>query len=436
MSLPTAAIIGRPNVGKSSLFNRLIKKRKAVVDPQPGVTRDRNYAICDWAGRTFRLVDTGGLVPDSDDMMERLIHDQSEFAIHEADLILLVVDTQTGADAIDMKLARKLSRSGKPSLVIANKADNDQLASSIHDFHRLGLGEPIPVSATVGLGIGELLDIVAEKLPQIEVGEREPGEIRVAVVGRPNVGKSSFINKILGENRLIVSRQAGTTRDSVDSVIQIGDNRYVLIDTAGIRRQYKVHENIEFYTNLRATRAIDDSDVAVVIIDAVDAVTSQDQRILAQVLENRRAAVLVVNKWDLIEKDGRTADQFSRSIKEVLAQYAYLPIIYVSALSGQRVRKVLELVLTVYTEHSREIPTSELNDFLQSAVSRLHPPARRGKFLQLKYVTQTETKPPTFVFFVNHPQLLDKTYIYYLTNRLRDEFGFSGVPIRLKFRKK
>ncbi len=434
--MPTVAIVGRPNVGKSSLFNRFLHKRLAIVDPTPGVTRDRNYSICDWNGRNFRLVDTGGMVPESVDMMERLITDQADFAINEADLVLFVVDTQVGTDTTDLTLSRKLNKAKKETILVANKADNQNLTNETFEFMKLGLGEPFAVSATVGLGIGELLDEVIRKLPpELEETEDET-TIQVAVVGRPNVGKSSFINKLLGEERLIVSNIAGTTRDSVDSLLELDGQRYNLIDTAGLRRKYKIEENIEFYTSLRTTRAIDGSHVAIVLIDATAGITSQDQRILSQVLETRRAAVLAVNKWDLIEKDHKTADEFTVAIKEIIAMYSYLPIIYISALTGQRVAKVLELVKRVHHEHTRRIPTPELNDFLEKVLEIRRPPSKQGKFIRFKYLTQTETAPPTFVFFTSHAKLIDKSYIQFLINQLREHFGFEGVPIRLKFKLK
>ncbi|PWB68646.1 ribosome biogenesis GTPase Der [candidate division GN15 bacterium] len=437
MNLPTIAIVGRPNVGKSSLFNRLLRKKVAVVHPRSGITRDRNYAVCDWNGVDFHLIDTGGIVPDSRDAMERLIADQAEFAIHEADLVLLVVDTQTGSDQTDEQIARLLFKAGKNTMVVANKADNELLESQIYEFMRLGLGDPFPVSATAGLNIGELLDEIVKRLPAPEeAAEEMESAIRVAVVGRPNVGKSSFINRLLGENRLIVSDVAGTTRDAVDTPFEFEGRKYVLVDTAGLRRRYKVSENVEFYTNLRTNRTIENCDVAVVLIDAVEGVTAQDQHILSDVLENRRGAVIAVNKWDLIEKTDKTADEYLVRVKETLAHDSFVPVVFISALTGQRVTKALAIVDRVHEQNYRKLSTSELNRFLQEVYGRRKPPARLGKFIQMKYLTQTETAPPTFVFFTSHPELVDKSYIQYLNNQLREEFGFEGVPIRLKFRRK
>jgi len=437
MRLPTVAIIGRLNVGKSSLFNRLLHKQVAVVDEQPGVTRDRNYAVCDWSGASFRLVDTGGMAPGTDDLMEKLIHDQTEFAIVESDLVLFVVDTHVGPDPVDRRIARRLHQSGKECLLVANKVDNDRLENEIFEFLALGLGDPVPVSAKVGRGIGELLDKVISALPVTDqTAEVDESAIKVALVGRPNVGKSSFINRLIGQPRLLVTPIAGTTRDAVDTPFELDGQNYILIDTAGLRRKYKIHENIEFYTTLRTVRAIENCDVAVVLVDAVEGLTTQDQRILEQVFANRRAAVLAVNKWDLVEKDPATADRYTKAINAILAKFAHLPVIYVSALTGQRTAKVMSLVAQVYAEARKRIPTAELNEFLQRALNRRRPPARQGKYIKINYVAQTEVAPPTFVFFSNQPKLIDKTYIGYLSNQIRREYGFEGVPFRVKFRKK
>jgi GTP-binding protein len=436
MSLPTVAIVGRPNVGKSSLFNRFLKKNLAVVSEQPGVTRDRNYSVCDWNGREFRLVDTGGIVTETDDLMDRLIFDQTEFALHEADLVLLLVACHVGLDTTDREIARTLLKAKTETILVVNKVDNDSLTSDAAQFYKLGLGEPSEVSATVGLGIGDLLDRLVDALPPESEFEDDPDAIRVALVGRPNVGKSSFINKLIGSDRLIVSPIAGTTRDAVDTPFEIDGKRYVMVDTAGLRRKYKVHENVEFYTNLRTERAIDSCDVALVLIDAEDGMTTQDQRVLEQVIGRRRSAVLVVNKWDLIEKETHTAEKFKREINETLAKYAYLPIIFISAMTGQRVAKTMQLVDQVYEQTHRKITTSELNDFLQMAIGKKHPPAKMGKYIKFNYVTQTEVSPPTFVFFCNRPEMVDKTYLAYLGNQLRSTFGFEGVPFRIKCRKK
>jgi GTP-binding protein len=439
MNLPLVAIVGRPNVGKSSLFNRLLRQRLAVVDAVPGVTRDRNYAVCEWNGLTFRLVDTGGIVPDSRDHMERLIADQVAFAVEEADLVLFVVDTHLGVDPTERQIASRIHQSKRPHLLVANKVDNETLASEVFEFMSLGLGDPVPVSAATGYGTGDLLDLTVEKLPRPEDdAEFEEGRIRVAVVGKPNVGKSSFINKLLGQERLIVSPAAGTTRDAVDSPVEIEgrEHKYVFIDTAGLRKRYKVHEAIEFFTTLRTDRAIERCDIAVVIGDAEAGITAQDLHVLGKVLGARRGAVLAVNKWDLVEKDDMTAVYFERDIRERLKPMDFVPIVFISALSGKRVVKVLDMVDEVHEQYNRRIPTSRLNQTFQKAVEQRKPPAREGKWIQLKYITQSETAPPTFVVFANHPKLIEKTYISYLANQLRREYGFAGVPFRLKFRRK
>jgi len=437
MALPMVAIVGRPNVGKSSLFNRMLQKRIAVVAEQPGVTRDRNYATCDWTGRHFQLIDTGGIVDIKPDHMEQLIVDHAQIAIEEADVILFLVDTQVGVDPTDHKIAKSLAKSGKACILVANKADNDNLEQEIYDFLKLGLGEPLPISVTGGRGIGDLMDQLVENLPPEEESEGEDdGAIRVALVGRPNVGKSSFINKLIGWERHIVSPVAGTTRDSIDTPFEYEDQTYIMVDTAGLRKKFKVHENIEFYTTLRSTRAINSCHVAVILIDAAEGVTAQDQKVVEQVLGARRPAVLAINKWDLIEKDSRTADEFTREVHDIIARFSYVPIVYISALTGQRVQKVLPIVKQVYEEARKRIPTSELNEFLEGVVARKHPPSRRGKYIKLRYLTQSEIAPPTFIFFANHPTLIDRSYIGYLTNQIRKAYGFEGVPIRLKFRRK
>ncbi len=436
MTLPIVAVIGRPNVGKSSLFNRFLKNNLAVVDETPGVTRDRNYAVCDWNGVKFRLVDTGGIIEKEGDEMQQHIFDQAMFAVNEADLVLFLVDSRTGPSDVDVNIARRLKKIHHKTILIANKADSDKVEADVFEFRKLGMGEPYPVSAAVGRNIGDLLDMIVSKLPEQEKPVVDDTEIRVALVGRPNVGKSSFINKLTGQERLIVTPIAGTTRDAVDTTFEFGGREFILVDTAGLRRRYKVREDIEFYTNLRTTKAIESCDVAVILLDAQEGVTSQDQRILEQVLEARRGAVLAVNKWDLIEKDEKTADIFTRQINKILARLSFLPVIYVSALSGQRLGKVLELITQVFEESKKRITTGELNRFLQETVSRRHPPARRGMHIKIHYMTQTEIAPPTFLIFCNHPDLVDKSYVNYISNQIREKYGFLGVPFRIKFKKK
>ncbi len=434
MSLPVVSIIGRPNVGKSSLFNRMIKKRLAVIDASSGVTRDRNFSQCEWNGRIFYLVDTGGMVPGADDAMERLILEQARIAMDEADLVLFLVDCRTGITDIDERIARLLHRTEKPVLLGANKADNEQLEIETGGFYSLGFDRLFPISAANGRGVGDLLDEIVERMPE-ELKEPPPeGAVRVAVVGRPNVGKSLFVNCLLGEERHIVSDIPGTTRDSIDSPIVIDGKDYILIDTAGLRRRSKIRESVEYYTTLRTVRAIQRCDVAVILLDANEGLNFQELKIIEEVAEAKRGMVLAVNKWDIFEKDQHSADIYARQIREAMPTYAYLPIIFVSALKGKRVVKTLKLVEGVYSEFIKRIPTPELNRFLEEAVRRQPPPAVQGKWIKLLYITQPCIAPPDFVIFCNYPKLIQEPYFRYLTNRLREKFGFEGVPVSIKLK--
>lgn len=434
--LPVVAIVGRPNVGKSSLFNRFLKQRLAVVDDMPGVTRDRNYAVCDWRDREFYLIDTGGMLPDSESLVDREITRQAELAVTEADVILFVVDSHVDPEQVDEKIARIMQRCGKPVLLVANKSDNDEIDREIYRFDRLGLGGAYPSSATGGRHIGDLLDALIKELPAPVEQGGETNDIRIAVIGRPNVGKSSLVNCILGSDRNVVSDVAGTTRDAVDSLLEYQGQRYTLIDTAGLRRKMKVVEGLEFYTNLRAIRALESCDVALIVIDVTDGLTSQDLHIIQQAQSVRRGIVLVVNKWDLQEKDGKTADIMTRDLQDKLGEMKYVPIVFVSALEGKRALKTLQMAREVFERSSTRCATSELNEFLAQTLARRRPPSARGKEIRIDYLSQPETNPPTFVFFSNRPEELPKSYIRFLTNRLRERFDFSGVPIRVKFKKK
>ncbi len=436
MSLPLVAIIGRPNVGKSSLFNRFIRRRMAIVDDVPGVTRDRNYALCDWTGRQFYLVDTGGMMPDTRHQMESLVLEQAEEAIRQADLVVLVVDSRTGIDSADQRIAELLLKAGCKTLVLANKADNDILENDRFEYLRLGLGEPLPISATVGRGVGEALDGIVELLPQAESGPDETEAIRIAVIGKPNVGKSSFINRLIGEERVIVSPIPGTTRDAIDTPFEYDGRSYVLIDTAGLRRKAKVKEDVEFYTTLRTLRAIENCHVALVLVDASQGLTVQDLKVVEDAVAARRGIVMAVNKWDLVEKDDKTADIFTSQIKQFARSLHYIPIIYISALTGKRVVKTLSMINEAHTNWCRRIPTSELNAFLEEITAKQPPAAVKGKYIKLFYATQADTKPPTFLFFCNYPELLQKSYLRYIENRLRERYGFEGVALRIKTRKR
>jgi len=436
MSYPLVALIGRPNVGKSSLFNRFLRKRIAIVDDTPGVTRDRNYALCDWNGRYFYLIDTGGIIPDSRLEMARLILDQSETAISQADLILFVVDCQTGPDDIDQKIASNIRKSDKKVILLANKADNETEAMGQYEFLKLGLGDPIAVSATAGENIGDALDVIVEKLPSPEELEVETPALRIAVIGRPNAGKSMFINRLIGQERVIVSPVPGTTRDAVDTPFEFEGRQYVLIDTAGLRRKARVKEDIEYYTTLRTLRAIENCDIALILIDAEQGLAFQDMKIVDDAIAARRGIVLAVNKWDLIEKDQHTADRFTEEIKNYARTLNFIPIIYISALTGQRVEKTLKIIDQVNENWQRRIPTSQLNDFLENIVAKQPPAAVQGKYIRIKYITQVDIKPPTFVIFCNFPKLIQKAYLRYIENRLRDEYEFEGIPLRIKVRQK
>lgn len=436
MSLPLVAIIGRPNVGKSSLFNRFIRKRVAIVDDRPGITRDRNYALCDWTGREFYLIDTGGMIPQSKRGIEKLVLEQSETAIEQADLVLFIVDCQTGPDEVDQRIARRLHKAGRKVLLVANKADDELRENERFQFLQLGLGDPFPVSATVGRGVGEILDKIVELLPESPAAHTEEEAIRIAVIGRPNVGKSSFINRLIGQERVIVSPVPGTTRDSVDTPFELNDRRYVLIDTAGLRRKTQVKEDLEFYTTLRTIRAIENCHITLILIDATEGITNQDIKIIDDAIEARRGIVLAVNKWDLVEKDEKSADRFTAAIKKLLKTLAFIPVIHISSLTGQRVAKTISLIDKVHLNWCREIPTAGLNSYLEE-IMKIHPPAAvKGKYIRIFYATQTNISPPTFIFFSNYPTLLQRSYLRYLENKLREKYDFEGIPIRMKYKKR
>ncbi len=436
MSIPLVALIGRPNVGKSSLFNRFLQNKLAIVDAIPGVTRDRNYSLCEWAGREFYLVDTGGMIPESKGGIEKMVLAQSEIAIADSDVAVLIVDNQTGPDSTEQKIAGQLLKSGKNTIVLANKIDDNIYEHERFQFSRLGLGDPLAVSATVGLGIGEALDKIIEHLPPVGNMEQESDAIRIAVIGRPNVGKSSFINRLIGEDRVIVSPIPGTTRDAVDTPFEFEDRKYTLVDTAGLRRKAKVKDAIEYFTTLRTLRAIEHCDIALVLVDASEGLIVQDLKVIEDAANVRRGIVMAVNKWDIVEKDTYTADIFTSQIKEYARTLAYIPNIYISCLTGQRVVKVIPLIDKVYENWDQQITTAELNNFLEDIVNKRHPAAVKGKYIRFYYVTQSGIKPPTFLFFCNYPQLLQKSYIRYIENQLRKKYSFDGVPIRIRFKKR
>ncbi len=432
---PLVAIIGRPNVGKSTLFNRIIGSRSAIVHDMPGVTRDRNYAEAEWAGKTFLLVDTGGYVPESEDVFETAIREQAQLAIEEADLVLFVVDGEGGVLASDDEIADILRRARKKVVLVVNKVDSERREPNVHEFIRLGLGDPVPASALVGRRVGDLLDMVTNGIPAGAQEQPDP-RLKIAIVGRPNVGKSSFVNSLLQEKRHIVTDVPGTTRDPIDAVIKFHGEEFLLIDTAGLRRKSKIKESVEFYSTIRTLKSIERCDVAVIMTDGKTGLEHQDLRIISDALERYRPVVLVVNKWDLVEKDETTAKYYEKAIREKLRIYDYIPIIFVSALTKQRVFKVLELAKQIDEEQHKRINTSELNDLMQEDIASFPPKSTSGKEIKIKYVTQVKTKPPVFAFFCNEPQLIEDNYRRYLENRIREHYTFTGVPIILSFKRK
>ena len=429
------AIVGRPNVGKSTLFNRLVGKRLAITHEVPGTTRDRLYAEAEWGGVSFILVDTGGLdLVSSDDLMAQ-VRAQAQAAIAEADVILFLVDVKDGLTAGDEEVAQVLRRTAKPVLLVVNKADNRALREAAVEFYALGLGELYPISALHGTGTGDLLDQVVGAFP-VEAEGEELEAVKIAIVGRPNVGKSSLLNKILGQERAIVHETPGTTRDAIDTQMEWEGKPLVLIDTAGIRRKGRIQRGVEKYSVLRALRAINRADVVLLLIDAVEGATAQDAHIAGYILEEAKSVVVVVNKWDLVEKDTYTMQIYLEHVYTVLRFLDYVPVLFVSALTGQRVDQVLPTALRVQEARLIRIPTAELNRILQEAVARHAPPSKAGKRLKFYYATQAAVDPPTFVFFVNDPRLVHFSYQRYRVNRLREHYGFLGTPLRLSFRKR
>jgi GTP-binding protein len=437
----TIAIVGRPNVGKSTLFNRLVGQRKAIMDNESGVTRDRHYGYGDWIGKNFTVIDTGGYVHNSEDIFEGEINKQVKLAIEEADVVLFMVDADAGVHGLDEEFANVLRRyqGQKPIYIVANKADTNLRANGVGEFYSLGLAvdEIFAISSANGHGTGELLDQVVSHFEDPGVEEPESEIPRIAVVGRPNVGKSSLVNLLLGEDRSIVTDIAGTTRDSISARYNAFGNEFILVDTAGLRRKAKVSEDIEFYANMRSLRALEEADVCIVMLDATRGVEAQDVNIITLADKNRKGIVILVNKWDLVEdKQTNTAKEFEAKIMEKLAPIAYPPVIFVSVLNKQRVHKAIETAIEVYQNKRRKIPTSQLNDVMLKEVEKYGPPAIKGKMVRIKYVTQLPTHNPVFAFFCNLPQYVTASYTRYLENRMREHFDFKGVPIGIVFRKK
>ena len=437
MAKPTVAIIGKPNVGKSTFFNYIVGSRISIVEDTPGVTRDRVYAETNWRGRNFTVVDTAGIEPESDDTIISQMREQAKIAIDIADVILFLTDVKQGVTAADQEIAIMLKKSKKPVVLVCNKADNmSRDRNEIYEFYNLGMGEPYPVSAANALGIGDVLDALYENFPEKSDDEDDDGRIKVAVIGKPNVGKSSLINKILGENRTIVSNIAGTTRDAIDTEYENEYGKYVLIDTAGIRRKSKVSESIEKFSIMRTLLAIERADVCLMMIDANEGVTEQDAKIAGEAHEAGKGIIIVVNKWDEYEKETGTLEKYKKDIYAKLSYLSYAPVIFISAKSGQRVDKLFNMINNVAEQNAMRVSTATLNQVINEAIAIVQPPTDKGKRLKILYGTQVSTKPPTFVIFVNNKELFHFSYERYLVNQIRKEFGLEGTPVRIIAREK
>lgn len=431
MSKPVVAVVGRPNVGKSTLFNLLAGERISIVEDTPGVTRDRIYAEVSWLDKNFTLIDTGGIEPDTKDIILSQMREQAQIAIDTADVIIFLVDVRQGLVDADAKVADMLRRSGKPVVLVVNKVDSfEKFMPDVYEFYNLGIGDPLPISAASKLGIGDMLDEVIKLFPQGKNTDEEDERPRIAVVGKPNVGKSSLINRLLGENRVIVSDIAGTTRDAIDTAVKYDGREYVFIDTAGLRRKNKIKEELERYSIIRAVTAVERADVVLVVIDATEGVTEQDAKIAGIAHERGKGIVIVVNKWDAVEKDDKTIYRHTEKIRQILSFMPYAEIMFISAKTGQRTGKIFEMIDMVIENNSMRIATGVLNEIVSEAVAMQQPPSDKGKRLKIYYVTQVAVKPPTFVIFVNDKQLLHFSYARYLENRIRDAFGFQGTSLK------
>jgi len=436
MNRAIVCIVGRPNVGKSTLFNKLVGRRIAITEDTPGVTRDRIYAEGEWLGRYFTVIDTGGLEPENDDIIMSNIKKQAQIAIDTADVILFVVDGLNGLTSTDKEVGEILRKSGKEVLVVCNKIDTPKTPDEIYEFYELGMGEPIVISAEQALGLGDLLDKVIENFPEDKETDEDEDIVRVAFIGKPNAGKSSLINHILGEERLIVTNIPGTTRDSIDSYFNYGENKYVFVDTAGLRRKRSIYENVERYSVVRTLTAVDRADLCVLVIDATEGITEQDTKVAGYAHDNGKGIIIAVNKWDIVDKDDKTYLEFEKSIRETLGFINYSPIVYISAKTGQRVNKMLDLLNVVNNNYNLRISTGVLNDILNQAVLMNQPPSDKGKRAKIYYGTQVSVRPPKFVIFVNDKELMHFSYMRYIENQIRNHFGFSGVPIQFELREK
>lgn len=437
MSKPIVAIVGRPNVGKSTLFNTLAGEKISIVKDTPGVTRDRIYADVDWLGQNFTLIDTGGIEPDSSDVILSQMRDQAQIAIDTADVIIFITDVRQGLVDSDAKVADMLRRSRKPVILVVNKVDNfDKYMPDVYEFYNLGIGDPVPISASSKLGIGDMLDEVVQFFTEEAMEEEEDERPRIAIVGKPNVGKSSIINKLLGENRVIVSDVAGTTRDAIDAQVQWNGREYIFIDTAGLRRKNKVKEELERYSIIRTVTAVDRADVVLVVIDATEGITEQDAKIAGIAHDRGKGIVIVVNKWDAIEKDDKTIYKYKNEIRGTLSYMPYAEMMFVSAQTGQRLPKLFEMIDMVLENQSQRVQTGVLNEIMSEAVALQQPPSDKGKRLKLYYITQVSIKPPTFVIFVNDKELMHFSYTRYLENKIRDTFGFRGTSLKFIIRER
>jgi GTP-binding protein len=437
MSKPIVAIVGRPNVGKSTLFNILAGDNISIVKDTPGVTRDRIYADCEWLNRKFTLIDTGGIEPESKDVILAQMREQAEIAIATADVIIFLVDVRQGLVDSDEKVATMLRKSKKPVVLVVNKVDNFQkMMADVYEFYNLGIGEPHPVSAVSKLGLGDMLDAVSAHFPESEESEEEDSIPKIAIIGKPNVGKSSIINRIAGEDRVIVSDIAGTTRDAIDTEVEVNGHKYIFIDTAGLRRKSKIKEDLERFSIIRTVSAVDRCDIAILVIDAVEGVTEQDAKVAGIAHERGKGVIIAVNKWDAIEKDDKTIYRFTEKVTEVLSFMPYAEVMYISAKTGQRFNKLFDTIDAVIQNQQLRITTGVLNEILSEAVSMQQPPSDKGKRLKLFYITQVSVKPPSFVIFVNDKELMHFSYTRYIENKIREAFGFKGTPLRFMIRER
>jgi len=435
MSAHIVAIVGRPNVGKSTLFNRIFGSREAIVFDTPGVTRDRRYAEAEWAGKSFIMIDTGGFVPESNDIFEKAIREQANIAIEEADSIIFVVDALEGATPLDKEIAAILRRSNKPIHLVVNKIDSVQRENAIAEFYSLGLGEPIGIAALGGRQIGDFLDVITSDIKKASRIKKEK-RLRLAVIGKPNVGKSSLVNALIGKTRQVVTPIPGTTRDPIDTILEYKDEEIILVDTAGLRKHSKITESIEFFSTIRTLHAIERSDVAVILFDATQGVDKQDLLIVNETMERHRSAVIVVNKWDLIEKETNTAREYELAIERNLGLYDFLPVVFISALTKQRITKVIDIAKEIHVQQSRRISTSALNKAMSAEIENYPPKSSTPKEIKIKFATQIKTNPPLFAFFCNYPKLVQESYKRFLINKLHERFGFSGVPLGIVFKEK